>query len=165
MVDLRRRGPRGRLGHGHHPVLQRQGRPSAFNADTFRILKDTKHPDEAFEVLTYLLGEAPPTCSRRTAACPPATAEQAAFFDGQDETFTQKLDWQVAIDSIQFADNPNFEAFMPAYNETLGLVGSGGKYTTKWQTDQGLDMDAGDRGAARRDPGDLGQAVGPARRR
>ena len=30
---------------------------------------------------------------------------------------------------------------MPAYNETLGLVGSGGKYTTKWQTDQGLDMD------------------------
>ena len=31
---------------------------------------------------------------------------------------------------------------MPAYNETLGLVGSGGKYTTKWQTDQGLNMDA-----------------------
>ena len=30
---------------------------------------------------------------------------------------------------------------MPAYNETLGLVGSGGKYTTKWQTDQGLNMD------------------------
>jgi hypothetical protein len=29
---------------------------------------------------------------------------------------------------------------MPAYNETLGLVGSGGKYTTKWQTDAKLDM-------------------------
>ena len=73
---------------------------------------------------------------------PARTAEQAAFFAGQDETFTQKPDWQVAIDSIQFADNPNFESFMPKYNETLGLVGSGGKYTTRWQTEQGLDMDA-----------------------
>jgi len=31
---------------------------------------------------------------------------------------------------------------MPAYNETLGLVGSGGKYTTKWESTQGLDMNA-----------------------
>ncbi len=72
---------------------------------------------------------------------PARTAEQAAFFDGQNETFTQKPDWQVALDSIQFADNPNFEAFMPKYNETLGLVGSGGKYTTRWQTEQNLNMD------------------------
>src|SRR5215212_8941029 len=31
---------------------------AAFNADTFRIWKDTAHPDEAFQVLTYLLGDA-----------------------------------------------------------------------------------------------------------
>jgi len=73
---------------------------------------------------------------------PARTDEQAAFFAGQDETFTQKPDWQVAIDSIQFADNPNFESFMPAYNETLGLIGSGGKYTTRWQTEKDLDMAA-----------------------
>ena len=73
---------------------------------------------------------------------PARTAEQEAFFASQDETFTQKPDWQVAIDSIQFADNPNFESYMPAYNETLGLVGSGGKYTTSGRPDQGLDMDA-----------------------
>ncbi len=35
---------------------------SVFNADTFRILKDTKHPDEAFQFLTYLLGEASRIC-------------------------------------------------------------------------------------------------------
>jgi len=115
---------------------------SAFNADTFRILKDTKHPDEAFEVLTYLLGEGAPDLLATYGGMPARTADQDAFFAGQDETFTQKPDWQVAIDSIQFADNPNFESYMPAYNETLGLVGSGGKYTTKWQTDQGLDMNA-----------------------
>ena len=114
---------------------------SAFNADTFRILKDTKHPDEAFTVLSYLLGEGAPDLLAAYGGMPARTADQAAFFEGQNETFTQKPDWQVAIDSIQFADNPNFESFMPAYNETLGLVGSGGKYTTKWQTDQGLDMD------------------------
>ena len=30
---------------------------SPLNADTFRILKDTKHPTEAFQALTYLLGD------------------------------------------------------------------------------------------------------------
>ncbi|HEY3336390.1 MAG TPA: extracellular solute-binding protein [Candidatus Limnocylindrales bacterium] len=115
---------------------------SAFNADTFRILKDTKHPNEAFEVLTYLLGDGAPDLLATYGGMPARTADQDAFFAGQDKTFTQKPDWQVAIDSIQFADNPNFEAYMPAYNETLGLVGSGGKFTTKWQTDQGLDMNA-----------------------
>jgi multiple sugar transport system substrate-binding protein len=113
---------------------------SAFNADTFRILKGTRHPDEAFEVLTYLLGTGAPELLATYGGMPALTANQDAFFAGQDETFTQKPDWQVAIDSIQFADNPNFESYMPAYNETLGLVGSGGKYTTRWQTDQGLDM-------------------------
>jgi multiple sugar transport system substrate-binding protein len=113
---------------------------SAFNADTFRILKDSKHPDEAFEVLTYMLGEAAPELLAAYGGMPARTAEQEAFFAGQDETFTQKPDWQVAVDSIQFADNPNFESYMPAYNETLGLVGSGGKYTTRWQTEQNLDM-------------------------
>ncbi len=113
---------------------------SAFNADTFRILKGTKHPEAAFEVLSYLLGDASGELLAAYGGMPARTADQAAFFTGQDETFTQKPDWQVAIDMIQFADNPNFESFMPAYNETLGLVGSGGKYTTRWQTEQGLDM-------------------------
>ena len=31
---------------------------------------------------------------------------------------------------------------MPAYNESLGLVGSGGKYLTRWGNTPGLDMDA-----------------------
>ena len=30
---------------------------------------------------------------------------------------------------------------MPAYNESLGLVGSGGKYLTEFGNKQGLDMD------------------------
>jgi multiple sugar transport system substrate-binding protein len=115
---------------------------AAFNADTFRILKDTKHPNEAFEVLTYLLGEGAPDLLATYGGMPARTDQQQAFFDGQNETFTQKPDWNVAVQGVQYADQPNFESYMPAYNETLGLVGSGGKYTTKWQTDKGLDMTA-----------------------
>ena len=41
------------------------------------------------------------------------------------------------IDSANYPDNPNFESWMPAYNETLGLVGSGGKYLTRLGTTRG----------------------------
>ena len=44
---------------------------SPLNADTFRIHKDTKHPAEAFEVLTYLLGDASDALLGSTAACRP----------------------------------------------------------------------------------------------
>jgi hypothetical protein len=48
------------------------------------------------------------------------------------------VDWQVARDSIQYADKPNFEAPMPKYNETLTILG---KYASKFSTTPGLDMD------------------------
>jgi multiple sugar transport system substrate-binding protein len=115
---------------------------AAFNADTFRILKDTKHPDEAFEVLTYLLGDASEELLTAYGGFPARIADQQKGIDARQAQFKNKVDWQVAVDGIEHADNPNFEAYMPKYAETLGLVGSGGKYTTKWQSTQGLDMDA-----------------------
>jgi len=115
---------------------------AAFNADTFRILKSTKHPDEAFEVLTYLLGDASQQLLTTYGGFPARIADQQKGIDALQAQFKNKVDWQVAIDGIEHADNPNFEAYMPAYNETLGLVGSGGKYTTKWQSTAGLDMNA-----------------------
>jgi len=115
---------------------------AAFNADTFRILKGTKHPAEAFEVLTYLLGEASTELLTTYGGFPSRIADQQKGIDALQEQFTNEVDWQVSIDGIEHADVPNFESFMPKYNETLGLVGSGGKYLTKWQTDAGLDMDA-----------------------
>ncbi len=112
---------------------------AAFNADTFRILKGTKHPNEAFEVLTALL--ASKELMTAYGGFPARTADQSAALDALQAQFKHPIDWQVAIDGIQHADNPNFESFMPAYNETLGLVGSGGKYLTRWSSTPGLDMD------------------------
>lgn len=113
---------------------------SPLNADTFRILKDTKHPKEAFQALTYLLGEGSEKLLQLYGGLPARTADQDAFFDtlGQTEGFPAEVDWQVAKDSVQFADNPNFEAFMPKYNESLEVLG---QYRTKWGSTAGLDMD------------------------
>ena len=114
---------------------------AAFNADTFRILNTTKHPDEAFEVLQYLLGPASGDLLKAYGGFPARTAEQADGIAALQSQFKNQVDWQVAVDGIQYADNPNFESFMPAYNESLGLVGAGGTYLTRWGNTAGLDMD------------------------
>lgn len=114
---------------------------AVLNADTFRILKSSKHPDEAFQFLTYLLGDASQDLLKAYGGFPARTADQAAGIEALQSQFKNTVDWQVAVEGADHPDNPNFEAWMPAYNESLGLVGSGGKYLTRWGTTAGLDMD------------------------
>ncbi len=119
---------------------------AAFNADTFRILKTTKHQDEAFTVLTYLLGDASKDLLNAYSGFPARTANQKDFFtqleqqkdDKGKPVYPPNVDWQVAVDGIQYADNPNFEAYMPAYNKSLDILT---KYSTRWQATPGLNMD------------------------
>jgi multiple sugar transport system substrate-binding protein len=119
---------------------------AAFNADTFRILKSSKHPDEAFTVLTYLLGDASKDLLNAYSGFPARTASQADFYqqlsqqktDAGKPIYPPNVNWQVATDGIQFADNPNFEAFMPAYNESVDLLT---KVLTRWTSTPGLNMD------------------------
>ena len=122
---------------------------AAFNADTFRIMKGSQHPDEAFEVLTYLLGDASPQLLQIYGGMSARPDQQQGFFDTLTTSFTtssgtpvtlqQTPDWQVAIDGVQYADNPNFESAMPHYNESLDILT---KYQTRWTSTPGLDMDA-----------------------
>lgn len=112
---------------------------SNFNADTFRIWGDTEHPEEAFEVLTYLIGEASPDLLQIYGGMPAIEANQDAFFEGLDERYPWEVDWQVARDSVGFADNPSFEAFVPNYQETFDAIVAEG---SKFRSTDGLDMDA-----------------------
>jgi len=112
---------------------------SNFNADTFRIWGDTEHPDEAFEVLTYLIGEASGELLQVYGGMPAIEADQDAFFAGLDETYTQGVDWQVARDSVAFADNPSFEAFVPNYQESFDAIVTFGDTL---RSTEGLDVDA-----------------------
>jgi multiple sugar transport system substrate-binding protein len=112
---------------------------SNFNADTFRIWGETEHPEEAFEVLTYLIGEASQDLLGIYGGLPARTADQDAFFAGLDEKWTQGVDWQVAKDGIEFADNPSFEAWVPNYQEAFASIVTFG---STLRTDDSLDIEA-----------------------
>jgi len=113
---------------------------SPLNADTFAIHKDTKNPDAAFAALSYILDDSADELLQLYGGMPARPDRQDAFFEtlGKSEGFPEKVDWQVAKDSLQYADNPNFEAAMPKYNETLTILE---KYESKFATTPGLDMD------------------------
>jgi multiple sugar transport system substrate-binding protein len=114
---------------------------SPLNADSFGILKGSKNPDAAFAALTYLTGDASDKLLQLYGGMPARPDKQDAFFQtlGQTPKFPAQVDWQVAKDSVQYADKPNFEAPMPKYNETLDILS---KYLSKWTTTPGLNMDA-----------------------
>ena len=112
---------------------------AAFNADTFRIHKDTKNPDAAFTVLQYLLGEGSADLLGAYGGMPAREEDQDAFLQTFGEDKPAGVDWAVVKEAVKYADVPNFEAYMPAYNESLDLLIT---YGTKWQSTQGLDIDA-----------------------
>jgi multiple sugar transport system substrate-binding protein len=110
-----------------------------FNADTFRVLEATDHPEEAFEVLTYLLGEASGELLSLYGGLPGRAEDQQTFFDSLDERWTQGVDWQVALDGIPFADNPSFEGWVPNYQEANTAIVAFG---TKLRSTPDLDVEA-----------------------
>ncbi|HET9520575.1 MAG TPA: sugar ABC transporter substrate-binding protein [Candidatus Limnocylindrales bacterium] len=111
---------------------------SKLHADTIGILASSKHPDEAFEVLSYLA--ASPELTQIWGAMPARASQQDAFFEGLTKTFAPlEIDWQVAKDMLTYPDIPSHEAFMPdfpkadAANKALG---------SKFWTTEGLDVNA-----------------------
>ncbi len=70
---------------------------------------------------------------------PAVQSKQDAFLQGLQADYKQKIDWNVAKQGVAFADVPNFESYMPAYNQTLDLINT---FYTKWQATPGLDIDS-----------------------
>jgi multiple sugar transport system substrate-binding protein len=91
------------------------------HADTFEIMKASKNPDAAFEVMTYLIGPAASDLLNIYGGVPARKSLQPKFFEvfGAQKQFTGKtLNWQVVLDSVAYADNPNHESWMPSFQET-----------------------------------------------
>jgi multiple sugar transport system substrate-binding protein len=109
---------------------------AAFNADTFRILKTSKNADKAFEVLQYLLANE--DLLKLYGGMPAVESKQDAFLQGLQADYTQTIDWNVAKEGVKYADVPNFESFMPAYNQTLDLINT---FYTNWQATPDLNLD------------------------
>jgi multiple sugar transport system substrate-binding protein len=77
----------------------------ALDADTFRIPAQSLHPAEAFTVLTYLLDTAVPTLAPIYGAFPARAVYQQPWIDSKDEQYNWGIHWQVAVDSLAYANS------------------------------------------------------------
>lgn len=84
----------------------------------FVMWKSTRHPDEAFQVLTYLataddIQKLFPT----SYSMPARKADQAAWLDARKAQFPWVKHWDVMLTNLSFIDSPNAEAYMPNYTK------------------------------------------------
>jgi len=112
------------------------------HADTFGILKGSKHPDEAFQVLTYMLSpEVAPKLLNVYGGMPARLSLQGDYFKKYGETnFPGKeINWDVVVEAMAYADNPNHESWMPSFQETTDRYN---EFWNKLANTPGLDFDA-----------------------
>jgi multiple sugar transport system substrate-binding protein len=88
-----------------------------FDLDTFRIHKNTPHPDEAFQVLTYLLGDAELDLTTVYGAFPARPELQDPWIQAKAEQYPGVTHWEVIPDSIALAPNPHHEEWYPGFNK------------------------------------------------
>lgn len=112
---------------------------SKINADTFRILASSEHPEEAVEVVVWMTGEAAPDLLKIYGGMPARASQQDAFFADLDEMFPWGVDWQVFIDGLAYPDVPNSESNMPNYSKAYDRLGA---FRTLYTSDPNLDIEA-----------------------
>lgn len=112
------------------------------HGDSFRLMRTSANmPMEeqlaAFEVLTYLIGEAADELLIVYGGMPAREEDTDAFFATLDERFPQGVNWQVAIDSLAYADSPNHEYNMPNYLKAKDRIGA---FQSLIESTPGLDI-------------------------
>ena len=128
-----------------------QGKVTApLNADTFRITKASKHPDQAFEFLRFLVqGEGKTKMLNAISGFPALKADQASFFDRSSSSRrttrarTSTRPASTGTSSRRRSSTPtsttNTESPMPNYNKSLDVLV---KYLTRFTGTSGLNVDA-----------------------
>lgn len=108
------------------PVPSYDGVTTAkLHADTFGIMKTTEHPEEAFTVLSYLLGEKASELTTIYGGMPARLSLQDDYFDTlvatQGEAYPDvnwaDKNWDVVVAGLSHPDNPNHEEGMPSFLE------------------------------------------------
>ena len=111
------------------------------DADTFRILKGTKHPAEAFEVLAYLITTGGDKLLPAYGAMPAIASKTDAFFEKKsaDYPFVTKESWNVFVQGLAYPDTPSAEQYQP------NSIKANARFTTfgdLMNNTEGLDFDA-----------------------
>jgi multiple sugar transport system substrate-binding protein len=86
------------------------------HGDTFSIMETTKHPQEAFEVLTYLIGDRANQLATLYGGMPARLSLQGSYFDtiNQNQPLAGRdLNWDVVAAGMAYADNPSHEGPLP----------------------------------------------------
>jgi multiple sugar transport system substrate-binding protein len=84
--------------------------------DTFRVFKGTEHPEEAFAVLSYLLGEGALDLLTAYGGYPARPDLREAAIALKAEQYPSVQNWSVVDTSIALAPAPHHESFYPNYS-------------------------------------------------
>ena len=111
------------------------------HADTLSIMKSTEHPQEAFEVLSHLIGPAANRLVSVYGGMPARKSLQGSYLDTfVEEHFPGKeAHWNLVTESLSYPDIPNHEEGMPNYNVARDRYDAFNAYIN---STPGLDMNA-----------------------
>jgi multiple sugar transport system substrate-binding protein len=89
------------------------------DADTFRVWKGTKHPAEAFTVLSYLISTGADKLLPIYGAMPAIAEKTQAFFDKktEDYPFVTPETWAIFEAGLAYPDTPSAEQYQPNWSE------------------------------------------------
>lgn len=113
---------------------------AALNADTFEIPKLSKNKDAAFKVMMYLVDNASLDLLNIYGGMPARKELQDTYLQGlKNGRFkAQNINWDVATESLKYADVPSYESWLPNFIESETRLG------VTWSnimTTKGLDID------------------------
>jgi multiple sugar transport system substrate-binding protein len=101
------------------PVPAYNGETTAkLHAGTFGLLEGGAHPEEAFQVLSYLLS--PETAGRLAniyGGMPARLSLQEDYFEAFSQKVGAEVNWDVVVAGLDYVDNPSHEEGMPGYRE------------------------------------------------
>jgi multiple sugar transport system substrate-binding protein len=107
------------------------------HGDTFAILKDSKHQDIAFKVLSDMVVD--PELAVIYGGMPAIEADRPAFFEAKSKAAEPNtIDWNVAEEMLNYPDLPNHEAWLPNLAEANSLLGA---FRTTMDQTPDLNMD------------------------
>ena len=98
-----------------------QGR---IDADTFRIWTGTDHPEEAFDVLSYLITTGGDTLLPIYGAMPAIAEKTEAFFETKsaDYPFVTDESWDVFVQGLAYPDTPSAEQYLPNWTQAFDRI-------------------------------------------
>ncbi len=108
------------------------------HADTFSIMKGSKHPDLAFKAVAALVDSNELLVDYGAFAA--NQSKQQSFIDAINAQFEGiDLDWSVPQTMLSYPDIPNHQAYMPNYGKAKAALQA---FWNKYRTTAGLDIDA-----------------------